>query len=56
VLLADRIIVMTPRPGRVREVIDVDLPRPRSIATLSDPKFNAFANHIRGQLFTRAVA
>jgi NitT/TauT family transport system ATP-binding protein len=49
VLLADRIIVMTPRPGRVREIIDVDLPRPRSIATLSDPTFHALANHIRGQ-------
>jgi NitT/TauT family transport system ATP-binding protein len=56
ILLADRIIVMTSRPGRVREVIDVTLPRPRSISTLSDPTFNALANHIRGQLFTRAVA
>jgi NitT/TauT family transport system ATP-binding protein len=56
VLLADRIIVMTPRPGHVREVIDVDLPRPRSMATLADPQFNALANHIREQLFSRAVA
>jgi len=56
VLLADRIIVMTPRPGRVREVIDVPLPRPRSIATLSDQTFNALANHIRGELFSRLVA
>jgi NitT/TauT family transport system ATP-binding protein len=56
VLLADRIIVMTPRPGRVREFIEVPLPRPRSIATLSDPTFNALANHIRGQLFTRLAA
>ena len=56
VLLADRIIVMTSRPGRVREMIDVNLPRPRSIATLSDPTFNALANHIRGQLFTRIAA
>ncbi|HTV36859.1 MAG TPA: ABC transporter ATP-binding protein [Xanthobacteraceae bacterium] len=53
VLLADRIIVMTPRPGRVREVIDVPLPRPRSIATMSEPTFNALASHIRGELFTR---
>lgn len=56
VLLADRIIVMTPRPGRVREVIDVPLPRPRSITTLSDRTFNDLANHIRGELFTRLVA
>lgn len=56
-LLADRIIVMTGRPGRVREVIDVALPRPRSMDTLSDPTFHALANHIRGQLFARpAVA
>jgi len=53
VLLADRIIVMTPRPGRVREIIEVPLPRPRSVSTLSDPTFNTLANHIRGQLFTR---
>ena len=32
-LLADRIIVMTPRPGAVRNIIDVPLPRPRSIET-----------------------
>ena len=56
VLLSDRIIVMTPRPGRVREVIDVDLPRPRTIATLAEPRFLELSNHIRGQLFTRAVA
>ena len=30
VTLADRIVVMTPGPGRVREIVDVDLPRPRS--------------------------
>ena len=52
-LLADRIIVMTARPGAVREIINVDLPRPRSMATLSDPTFHALANHIREQLFAR---
>jgi NitT/TauT family transport system ATP-binding protein len=28
VLLADKVIVMTPRPGRIREIVDIDLPRP----------------------------
>jgi NitT/TauT family transport system ATP-binding protein len=55
-LLADRVIVMTARPGRVREVLDVRLPRPRTIATLSEPAFNALANHIRSQLFSRPAA
>ena len=56
VLLADRIVVMTPRPGAVREILDVPLARPRSLATLSDPAFNALANHIRTRLFTRHAA
>ncbi|TCO51638.1 NitT/TauT family transport system ATP-binding protein [Kribbella antiqua] len=31
VVLADRVVVLTPRPGRVREVVDIDIPRPRSL-------------------------
>ncbi len=54
-LLADRILVMSARPGRVREIIDVDLPRPRSMQTLTEPRFNELANHIRRQVFSRHV-
>jgi NitT/TauT family transport system ATP-binding protein len=39
VFLSDRVIVMTPRPGRVREIIAVDLPRPRSVASRESPAF-----------------
>jgi NitT/TauT family transport system ATP-binding protein len=31
VLLADRVIVLTPRPGRIRKVVDIDIPRPRTL-------------------------
>jgi NitT/TauT family transport system ATP-binding protein len=55
-LLADRVIVMTSRPGRVREILNVPLPRPRSMKTLSEPRFHELANHIRGRLFSRPVA
>jgi len=39
VFLSDRVIVMTPRPGRVREVIEVDLPRPRRLDSRDSPAF-----------------
>jgi len=32
VVLADRVVVLTPRPGRMRDVVDIDIPRPRSLA------------------------
>ena len=34
VLLADRVVVMGPRPGRIVEIIDIDLPRPRRLDKL----------------------
>jgi len=50
ILLADRIVVMSPRPGRIREIIDVGLPRPRSPETLRQPLFHDLADRLRGLL------
>jgi NitT/TauT family transport system ATP-binding protein len=50
VLLADRIVVMSPRPGRVREVIDVDLPRPRT-ATNTGEEFGRLVSHVRDLIY-----
>jgi NitT/TauT family transport system ATP-binding protein len=47
VYLADRVVVMTPRPGRVAEILDVPLPRPRIPDVVRrDPKFVELTNYI----------
>ena len=46
VLLADRVVVMGPRPGRIVEIIDIDLPRPRRLDRLP-ARFNDYAGRIR---------
>lgn len=52
VFLSDRVVVLSARPGRVREIVDVDLPRPREIGVEEDGKFGRLVNHIRGLLDT----
>ena len=47
VLLSDTIIVMTARPGRVLDVIKVDLPRPRGIEVLQDRRFIELSARVR---------
>ncbi len=46
VLLADRVVVMSPRPGRIVEIIDIDLPRPRRLDKVPE-RFNEYTNRIR---------
>jgi NitT/TauT family transport system ATP-binding protein len=46
VFLADRVVVMTPRPGRVASVVSVRLPRPRTIATRGSADFGALTLQI----------
>lgn len=52
-LLSDRIVVMSARPGRVSEIINVNFPRPRTMSTLTNPLFNELANEIRHKVFSR---
>jgi NitT/TauT family transport system ATP-binding protein len=47
VFLSDRVFVMTPRPGQIAEVIEIDLPRPRPPEIKETPEFNNYASRIR---------
>jgi NitT/TauT family transport system ATP-binding protein len=44
--LSDRVIVMSPSPGRIVDQIDIDLPRPRPAHLGEYPTFNSYAEHI----------
>ena len=46
VLLATRVVIMSSRPGRVKEIVDIDLPYPRNQATKLLPEFNEIKNKI----------
>lgn len=47
VFLSDRVVVMSPHPGRIREVIENPLPRPRTLAMRDQPVFNRVLRHLR---------
>jgi NitT/TauT family transport system ATP-binding protein len=47
ILLADRVVAMSPRPGRIEKVIDVSLPRPRRLDMQFSPEFKRYSDEIR---------
>ena len=51
VLLATRVVVMSARPGRVKEIIPINLPYPRNQATKLLPEFNDYKNAIWAQVY-----
>jgi len=54
VFLSDRLVVMTPRPGRIADVLAIDLPRPRTTAARALPRFGEFEVRVRELIFERA--
>jgi NitT/TauT family transport system ATP-binding protein len=44
--LADRLLILAARPGRVQEILDVDIPRPRSLEVKRSARFTELADHV----------
>jgi NitT/TauT family transport system ATP-binding protein len=44
IFLSDRVVVMTPRPGRVQKIVDIDLKRPRELCDQVGPKFGDYCS------------
>ena len=55
VLLSDRVLVMTPRPGTIDTVVEVDLPRPRRLTVRDDPRFGGYTRQIHERFLARGV-
>jgi NitT/TauT family transport system ATP-binding protein len=55
VFLSDRVIVMTPRPGCIDRIIDINLPRPRTLAMRETPEFAEYSRQILDLFLARGV-
>jgi NitT/TauT family transport system ATP-binding protein len=50
IFLADRVVAMSPRPGRVTQITNVDLPKPRSLDMINTQAFGGYVSGIRNNL------
>jgi NitT/TauT family transport system ATP-binding protein len=50
VFLADRIVLLSPHPGRIQRIIPVSFPRPRPLSLARDPEFQRLAGELREEL------
>ena len=50
VFLSTRVVVLSPRPGRIEQIVEVDLPHPRTAATREDPRFFTLVTRVREAL------
>lgn len=51
VLLAQRVVIMSARPGRIKRVVDIDIPYPRDQATKNDPRFMELKAEIWNEVY-----
>lgn len=55
VQMSDRVVVMSFRPGKIKNIIDIDLPRPRSSRSMEDQAFGAYVGQLWHELREEAA-
>jgi len=56
IILANKVIIMSARPGRIKDIVDVNIPYPRTQETKLTPEFNELKNHIWSQVYQEYLA
>jgi NitT/TauT family transport system ATP-binding protein len=56
IFLADRVVVLTPRPGKLAHIFPINLPRPRSVEQTFSPEFLKIVLEIKQTIITGAYA
>ena len=51
IILAQRVIIMSARPGRIKKIVDVDIPYPRTQATKTDPRFLELKTEVWNEVY-----
>ena len=51
IILAQRVVIMSARPGRIKEIVNIDIPHPRTQETRMSPRFMELKNHIWSQVY-----
>lgn len=51
IILATKVVIMSARPGRIKEIVDVDIPYPRTQETKMSPRFLEIKNHIWSEVY-----
>ena len=56
IILAQRVVIMCARPGRVKEIVEIDIPHPRDQETKMSPRFLELKNYIWSQVYQEYLA
>lgn len=51
IILAQKVVIMSARPGRIKDIVDIDIPYPRTQETKMSPRFLELKNHIWSQVY-----